>query len=159
MGPYALAINAAARLATTLVSGDRIDEEKEAFAKTLAEVDKQKQELAKTLSKVDETKGKVVDKAGKIEGESLTVYDRGKGKNIQPLAKVQPGAETMAALEKIGKLADQDTTLETLSHHSAQGSLQSATPATIADVQKAMQAGGERLKQATRLGTNLHTHA
>lgn len=144
MVPFPLIISAASRIASTLVSADRITEEK--------------QEFAQTLARVEAGKGKVVDKTGKIEGNDITVYDRGKGKTVQPLSKVETPAE--AALEKAGQLAAQDTTLDTLSRHSIQTSSVQSSPTSqtsLADVQKALQAGGERMKQASRLGVTLHT--
>jgi hypothetical protein len=149
MLPLPLVISAAKTLASTIVSADRIEENNKAFGAV-------KDNFAQTLAKVDDGKGKVVDSTAKVEGETITVYGRGKDK-IQALAKVAPDAAAVAALEKAGKLAVGDNTLETLTHASAQNTLQApSNPATIADVNKALQAGGERMRQAVRLGANVH---
>lgn len=143
MHPYLMMLDAATTLAATVVKATRVDEAKGEFAKTLA--------------KVDDGKGKMVDKTGKLEGESVTIYDRGKGKKIQPLAKVEPKAEVVAALEQAGKLVEPGTTMETLVRNAnTQTMLEPTQKASLADVNKALQAGGERLKQAARLGANIH---
>jgi hypothetical protein len=149
MLPLPLVISAASTLASTVVSADRIEENNRAFQTV-------KDDFAQTLAKVDDGKGKVADTTAKIQGDTITVYGRGTG-TVQPLAKVAPDAAAVTALEKAGKLAAGDGTLDTLVQASAQNPLQApSTPATLADVNKALQAGADRMKQALRVGSNLH---
>ncbi len=149
MVPFPIVLSAVATLAKTVVSADRVEEENKAFQAV-------KDGFAQTLAKVDDGKGKVADSTAKIQGQTITVYGRGKD-TVQPLAKVAPDANTVAALEKAGKLAASDATLDTLTQASAQNTLQApSNPASIADVNKALQAGADRMKQAMRVGANLH---
>ena len=149
MVPFPLLLSAASTLAKTVVSADRVEAENKAFQAV-------KDDFAQTLAKVDDGKGKVADRTAKIQGQTITVYGRGKD-TVQPLAKVAPDVNAVALLEKAGKLAASDTTLDTLTQASAQNTLQApSNPATIADVNKALQAGADRMKQALRVGANLH---
>ncbi len=60
-------------------------------------------------------------------------------------------------LDKVGKLATPDTSVDALVQASAQPTGTQAPPSTLAELNKAMQAGGERLRQSIRLGAHVHT--
>ena len=92
----------------------------------------------------------------KAEAGAQAVYSRGKTEFAQTLEKVDPQPLILQALDEIHKLAKPDTSIDTLIQASAQGSTDTSSSLTsVATLQKALQDGGERLRQASRLGVNL----
>ncbi|MBI3515562.1 MAG: hypothetical protein HY060_16110, partial [Proteobacteria bacterium] len=85
------------------------------------------------------------------------LYSRGKSEFAQALDKVEPEPAVIAALDKVGRLATPDTSVDTLVQSSAEPTVQAPVPHSLAELNKSIQAGGERLRQSVRLGAHLHT--
>ena len=124
--------NLAITLATTLISADRIDETDQAARNAASGA-----------------------KAEAANGQAL--YSRGKSEFAQTLEKVETPQQAIEVLDKIGKLATPDTSVDTLIRASAQPDVETPQPHSLAELNKSIQAGGERLRQATRLGAHLST--
>jgi hypothetical protein len=84
------------------------------------------------------------------------LYERG-STFAQALSKVEPAPAVQDKLDQSGKLATPDamTSLQTLLQATQPASASSQPTGSMAQLQQSLQAGGERLRDATRVGLDL----
>jgi hypothetical protein len=97
------------------------------------------------------------DRLTKAESTAEVAYARGQSEFSQTLAKVEADPQVEKSLQRAGKLATPDTTLDTLVQASAQPDAPaSAATGTIGRLQQALSAGADAMRHAARTGYNLH---
>jgi hypothetical protein len=121
-----------ASLASTLVTGDRVPD-------------------------TGDLSTRATTTANQAEAGAQVIYGRGKSEFAQTLDKVEPVQAALDLLHHSGKLASPDAmaSLQTLLQAAASSPSSTQPTSSMAQLQQSLQAGGERLREASRVGLDL----